>query len=264
MLLTLALTSRRPAAAVARAGRRALPSMAAQPPLALHCKAGPDGASYGDCPFAHGVRLCLEAKSLAYQLEPHGPNNKPTWLVEEHGGKMPALEIGAGAERQVVTESRAIADEIDRQLPGPSLAPAGLAEAEAAAADFFPALAGFVKNRDAGLANDKKKALLLALCKLDAHLAGSGEYAAGDAFSIADAFLAPKLYHMRVAAAHYQGFEPPEQFEALKAYSDRMLGSELLLRTAPVAPMVVWGWANARGDEAEIERASAAALAAPA
>lgn len=245
------------------AGRRSSTlTMQEAPPLTLHCKAGPDQTSYGDCPFAHAVRLCLETKSLSYNLEPHGPDNKPAWLLEGYGGKMPALEIGSGADRRVVTESRTIAEEIDRLCPSPSLSPEGLEAGDAAAADVFPAMAGYVKNTDAARVDELKKPLLLALCKLDAHLASSGSFVAGEQMSMADCFLVPKLYHMQIVAAHFHGFEVPPQFEALQAYMSRTLESVMFRRTAPVPPMVKWGWANARGNAAEIERAAAEALAA--
>ena len=66
----------RAAAGVRRSGTLAMKQ------LTLHCKAGPDGTSYGACPFAHAIRLCLESKSLSYKLEPHGPDNKPVWLLD--------------------------------------------------------------------------------------------------------------------------------------------------------------------------------------
>ena len=178
---------------------------------------------------------------------------------------VPALEIASPGGREVVTESRAIGDVIDGRLcPAPSLAPAGLAAAEAAAADLFPAFAAFCKNADATKDDELRKPLLLALCKLDAHLAaGGGDFLAGDQLSLADCFLVPKLLHLRVAGSHFKGFEVPPQFETLQAYSRCMLEeSELLRRTAPVPAMVRWGWANARGDPAEIERAAAEALVA--
>jgi len=230
--------------------------------ITVHCKSGPDGVSFGDCPFAHAVLLCLEAKSLSYSVEPHGPNNKPEWLKAEYEGKMPALEItGAdGTRQQVVTESRTIGEAIDA-ICEPSLSPAGLEAADAAAAGFFPAMAGYVKNVEPEKDDELKKALLLALCKLDAHLAQSGTYLAGEKLSLADCFLAPKLYHMAIVAQYYKGFSVPPQFEALSAYMARTLQSEALVKTSPVPPMVRWGWANARKDFAEVQKAAEEALA---
>ena len=163
--------------------------------------------------------------------------------------------------QQVVTESRTIGEAIDAMCPEPSLSPAGLEDADAAAAGLFPAMAGYVKNVEPEKDDELKKALLLALCKLDAHLAQSGTYLAGEQVSLADCFLAPKLYHMSIVAQYYKGFSVPPQFEALNAYMARTLQSEALVKTSPVPPMVRWGWANARQDFAEVQKAAEEALA---
>ena len=84
--------------------------------LQLHVKAGPDGRSVGDCPFAHAIQIVCAVKKLKRsRCCPHSPTNKPQWLVEEHGGKMPCL-VDNG---QVVTESRVIADYLEQRFPQP-------------------------------------------------------------------------------------------------------------------------------------------------
>ena len=59
--------------------------------MTLYVKAGPDGKSLGDCPFAHYVRMVLEVKGLEYELKPSVQDTKPSWLIEYYDGKMPAL-----------------------------------------------------------------------------------------------------------------------------------------------------------------------------
>lgn len=104
--------------------------------MELLCKAGPDGASLGDCPFCHYVQMVLRYKvsacacvwicvvgwlvrlyvphvyvhvcvhmynthgptrsnnipqGLKYRLVPLTPEDKPEWLLEGYGGKMPCL-----------------------------------------------------------------------------------------------------------------------------------------------------------------------------
>lgn len=245
--------------ACARYSRALTMSAGSKPKLVLHCKAGPDGQSYGDCPFAHAVRLALEVKDLEYSLAPHGPNNKPDWLVANHGGSMPALEIIGDNDSQtdVLTESREIVSEICKRFrPHGSLSPPGLAAAEEAAAPLFGAFARYTKNTEVEADSELKKALLLSLCKLDAHLASPGEWAAGSEMSAADCFLLPKLYHVRTAGAHFKDFEIPANFEALQEYMRNGFESQMLYRTAPPPPMVRWGWANARGDAAQVELAA--------
>ncbi len=239
--------------------------------LQLHLKAGPDGRSVGDCPFAHAVRLALAHKSLDVELIPHAPDAKPRWLLDEHGGAMPALVHEAGA----VVDSRAIVGWIEASHPStPSLTPPGLAGAEALAAaeaacdGLFGVFARYCKSAGGGGASaaeesELKKALLLRLCRLDAHLAAHSPHAAGADVSTADCFLLPQLYHVQVAGTSFTrlGGEPlldvPEQFGSLRAYMERGFGSGAFASTAPPPAMVRWGWANARGDsEAAVEAAA--------
>ncbi len=58
--------------------------------MTLYVKPAADGASVGDCPFAHFVQMVLAKKGLEYNLAPSTQENKPTWLVEDYRGKMPA------------------------------------------------------------------------------------------------------------------------------------------------------------------------------
>merc|ERR1712032_994019 len=61
--------------------------------MELYLKAGADGLTVGDCPFAHYVRALLAYKGLSCTVHPCPPSGKPSWLVEQHGGKMPCLRI---------------------------------------------------------------------------------------------------------------------------------------------------------------------------
>jgi len=62
--------------------------------MELYLKAGPDGQCVGDCPFAHYVRAVMAFKNLDCSLAPCTAESKPSWLVEDHGGKMPCLKAG--------------------------------------------------------------------------------------------------------------------------------------------------------------------------
>jgi glutathione S-transferase len=250
--------------------------------LRLHAKAGPDGQSFGDCPFAHAVRMVMEHKGVSYSLLNHGPEAKPAWLIENYGGSMPALEVGEVRNgcmplgfdaEQVVTESGKIADYLEERYPSPSLRPPGFDKAEEARKSVFGSFARYCKHSvvmgdgEAEAVSEeaeRKQALLRALCELDAHLEScAGPYAAGSQLSLTDCFLVPVLFHLKVAGAHFKGLEVPSQFGALRAYMDTMHDSAIFRRTAPPSAMVRWGWANARGDVAEVERAAAEICALP-
>jgi RNA polymerase-associated protein len=224
--------------------------------LTLHVKAGPDGQSIGDCPFAHAVRIVAGAKGLGMNIEPHAPGDKPSWLIENHEGKMPALVD----QLTVITESRTIADYLETRYPQPPLAGLPrLTEAEAAAKPVFGAFARFCKSAN-GSEDERelRKELLRCLCTLDAHLASSAApYACGEAISMADAFILPVLYHIEIAGGALKSFSIPEQFTALRTYIDSAFATPLLRECTPERAMVVWGWANARGDEEALQAAAA-------
>ena len=218
--------------------------------LTLHVKAGPDGRAIGDCPFAHACRLVASAKNLPLDIEPHAPNAKPAWLVEQHEGKMPCLVDAS----RVVTESRDIANYLDQSYP-PALSLSSsldLQAAEEAAKPVFMAFARYCKSIEGGTEQDTelKKALLLALCTLDAALskAPAGQFLCGSQPSMADCFLLPALYHMQVAGKAFKDFDVPVQFDSLRQYMDGAFATPLFSSCAPEPSMVRWGWANARGD----------------
>ena len=214
--------------------------------LVLHVKAGPDAVSIGDCPFAHALRIVLNTKGLPVDVQPHGPNNKPTWLVNDYGGKMPALEDNG----MVFTESRLIADYLESTYPEPSMtnSPA-LEAAEEAAQPIFGCFARFAKCTSGEEEQTaRKKALLLALCQLDAVLKEQARpFAAGTQISLADAFLLPALYHIKHAGEQLLDFEVPVAFESLCAYMDAGFACDVMRETAPDPAAVRWGWAQARG-----------------
>lgn len=218
--------------------------------LTLHVKAGPDGRMIGDCPFAHACRLAAGAKGLPLDVQPHAPSAKPAWLVEQHEGKMPCLVD----DSRVVTESRDIANYLDSTYPpvlSLSTSP-DLEAAEEAVKPVFMAFARYCKCTESGEQDTElKKALLLALCTLDAALSKTpGLFLCGSSPSMADCFLMPTLYHISIAGKAFKDFEVPVQFESLHQYMDGTFATPLFSACAPEPAMVRWGWANARGDEA--------------
>lgn len=236
--------------------------------LQLHVKAGPDGRAIGDCPFAHAIRLVAGSKGLAIDVVPHAPDAKPSWLLDDHEGKLPCLVDGD----DIVTESRKIAAFLDERYPRPSLSSvSGLEAAETAAQPVFGAFARYCRScKEGSLAADNvavekelKKDLLLQLCTLDAHLASAAKpYACGD-FSMCDAFLLPALWHVRVAGKAFKSFDVPVQFEALHTYMEHAMATPTFEASAPTPEMVRWGWATARsGDSDHKARVHRTALAA--
>ena len=224
--------------------------------MTLYLKAGPDGKSVGDCPFAHYVRMVLENKQLEYDLQPSVQSTKPSWLIEYYDGKMPALRH----RKECYVESDTIANYLDFFFPEP---PLSASDAEADAANtamegFFPAFAQYAKHTPDGDEDDqtKKDNLFGVLENLNAFLSSesrTGPYLVGDGslIRLQDCQLAPKLYHMKVAIEAFKGTDVLEElyskFPALKAYMDYMFDSDASFKKTVYPPEVVtWGWGNAR------------------
>lgn len=209
-----------------------------------------------DCPFAHSVLFAAAHKGIAIEVVGHSPTNKPAWLCEEqYGGRLPTLvtDLKTVAD-PVVQDSRSIVAFLDEKAcPEPSLTKLvhtdAQRDAEAAAAPLFGAFARYCTTVEIEADVDRKAELLRALCALDAHLAKVARpFAAGGALSTADIFLAPQLYHIKVAGAAFKDFEIPPQFEALQRYIDELFELPALFESAPKPAMVRWGWACARGE----------------
>lgn len=217
--------------------------------MTLYLKAGPDGTSVGDCPFAHFVRLVLEEKGLEYELKPSVQETKPSWLIDFYEGKMPALRH----RKECYVESDVIAQYLDFFFPKPSLkvSSAELADrAEAAVAGIFPAIAKYLKHTPDGDAEDLelKSNLEACLARLEQHLNESGPFMAGSSVSMIDCSLAPKLYHMQTGIDAFKdnAINVKTQFPAVGAYMDTVFARASFQKTVYPKEVVTWGWGNAR------------------
>lgn len=218
--------------------------------MTLYLKAGPDGTSVGDCPFAHFVRMVLEEKSLEYELQPAVQETKPAWLIEFYQGKMPALRH----RKECYVESDVIAEYLDFFFPEPALKVADNAAmnaADEAVAGLFPAIAKYLKHTPDG---DEEDAALQAglresLTKLNTHLTTvDGPYLTGKTFTLQDCSLAPKLYHMQtgVKAFKHGSIDFQADFPALAAYMDTVFARSSFQKTVYPTEVVEWGWGGAR------------------
>jgi glutathione S-transferase len=224
--------------------------------MILYLKAGPDGKSVGDCPFAHFVRLVLEEKGLEYDLQPSTAETKPNWLVEHYDGKMPALRH----RKECYVESDVIAEYLDFFFPQPALKRgSGSAKdreiAEASIAGIFPAIAKYLKHTPDG---DELDLVLKAKVEeklgiLETHLArdertGPFLIGNGEQISLLDCSLAPKLYHMQTGLVAFKSMsiDLKQQFPKVAAYMDAVFARPSFEKTKYPTETVLWGWGNAR------------------
>ena len=218
--------------------------------MTLYLKAGPDGTSVGDCPFAHFVRMVLEEKGLEYDLKPCTKDTKPSWLVDFYEGKMPALRH----RRECYVESDVIAEYIDFFFQEPSLEAENkvlLDEAEKAVSGLFPAIATYLKHTPDGDEEDLEKKANLESClsRMENHLSQTdGPCMTGKSIALIDCSLAPKLFHMQIGLDVFKGnaIDVGSQFPAVAAYMESVFGRPSFQATSYPKDTVIWGWRNAR------------------
>jgi len=223
--------------------------------MTLYLKAGPDGTSVGDCPFAHYVRMVLEEKGLEYDLKPSTQDTKPQWLIDHYEGKMPALRH----RKECYVESDVIAEYLDFFFRDPPLTSDDQKEAteaaESAAAGLFPAVAKYLKHTPDGDDEDAelKTNLEGVLENLETHLkrgGTTGPYIVGDGskISLLDCSLAPQLYHLQTGLEAFKSnaIDIPNQYPALHEYMTALFNTDSFKKTAYPKETVSWGWSNAR------------------
>lgn len=222
--------------------------------MTLYAKAGPDGKSMGDCPFAHFVQMVLQEKGLEYDLAPSTQETKPNWLIEHYEGKMPALRH----RKECYVESDVIADYLDFFFQEPPLKVGSKTEieaAEAAVAGIFPAIAKYLKHTPDGDEDDLelKAGLEEKLTALETHLAGEGRTGPflvgnGEKISLMDCSLAPKLFHMETGLDGFKSksIDLGQQFPKVRAYMDAVFARPSFEKSVYPKETVLWGWGNAR------------------
>lgn len=222
--------------------------------MVLYLKAAEDGTSVGDCPFAHYIRLILEEKGLPYKVEPcAGPDDKPNWLLDYYEGKLPCLRH----KKEAYVESNVIAAYLDYFFPSESKptpeTKAALADAEEALNDFFPAVAGYLKDVEGdddeaaeSLANLREK-----LAGLEDHLDEDGYLDLSgkpEAFGVLDCRLVPQLYHLTVGIDKFKHGRPnlETEFPKIHGYLQRSMDRPSFQNTLYSPETIEWGWTNAR------------------
>lgn len=223
--------------------------------MLLYLKAGPDGTSVGDCPFAHYIRIVLHEKSLPYEVIPTTSETKPDWLIDHYGGALPALRH----RKECYVESDVIAQYLDFFFIEPKLSPysnSDVQKANEALDGFFPCLAKYLKHVPDGddADNDLKEKLEESLGKINHHLGreeAKGPFLVGNGeqLTLIDCSLAPKLYHLSVGLRRFKdgAIDIRMQFPKVSSFMDTMFARESFKESLYPEETVVWGWSNARG-----------------
>jgi glutathione S-transferase len=201
------------------------------------------------------AQLVLLKKGLKYNVKPTLPSAKPSWLLEKHDGKMPALVHKDFS----LTDSLAIAEYIEKTFPHSSLTRQGAysyQEVLEKTSGFFPALSAVIKNKDESKDVDLLAAVEAQLDLLDEILRSTpGQYICGIELTLADLYLIPQLFHAVVTLDHFKDVEfyhmegDPTR-PALESYVSRMLDLEEFNNKKVYynVDQIVYGWKVARGD----------------
>jgi len=223
--------------------------------MTLYIKAGPDGTSPGDCPFAHYVRMVLSEKSLEYELRPSTPETKPNWLIESYGGSMPALRH----RKECYVESDVICQYLDFFFEEPALTvkKKEMNVAKDCTDGFFGCVARYLKHTN----NSDKEDLTLKsnledkLGELNEHLSRderSGPYftSDGETFTLVDCSLAPQLHHLKVGLKAFKdnAVDLETSFPAVWGYMTKVFERSSFQEAIYEEDVVIWGWKNARGE----------------
>eukprot|EP00092_Neocalanus_flemingeri_P026629 GFUD01028863.1.p1 GENE.GFUD01028863.1~~GFUD01028863.1.p1 ORF type:complete len:215 (-),score=47.98 GFUD01028863.1:288-932(-) len=212
--------------------------------MELYIKAGPDGQSVGDCPFAHFVRSVLAYKGVQCQVVPCTQETKPGWLVADHGGKMPCLKN----KEDIITESGDIAAYLDKTFPEPAFfAGPQVDQISAKITGIFPALAKFVKTVE--FQPELEEKLLSEIETLDKVLGSSqGKFLCCDTITMVDLSLAPKLLHLTTTLAAFSPntLEKVMKMENFSKYLNTMMSHDAISSCSYPSEVILWGWTQAR------------------
>lgn len=227
--------------------------------MTIYLKAGPDGTSVGDCPFAHYVRMILHEKGLEHDVRPCSQDRKPQWLNDYYDGSMPALRH----RKECYTESDIIAQYLEFFFEEPSLS-GNRKDTDIASESldgFFPNVAKYLKHTpDADEEDEQLKANLIeALTKIDKQLSEGSEDGSrtgpfivgnGEKITLLDCSVAPKLFHLKIGLSSFKdnSIDIANQFPSLQKYMDTMFERDSFKQSSYAEEVVVWGWSNARGD----------------
>eukprot|EP00195_Chlamydomonas_chlamydogama_P013764 CAMPEP_0202898448 /NCGR_PEP_ID=MMETSP1392-20130828/6969_1 /ASSEMBLY_ACC=CAM_ASM_000868 /TAXON_ID=225041 /ORGANISM="Chlamydomonas chlamydogama, Strain SAG 11-48b" /LENGTH=216 /DNA_ID=CAMNT_0049584381 /DNA_START=145 /DNA_END=795 /DNA_ORIENTATION=- len=179
-------------------------------------KGDPTSNTLGDCPFCHRVLLTLAKKGIPFDYQFVDFANKPAWLIEKSGGKVPVIMV-PGDNDLVLADSDKIAPYLEDKYPTPSMKSDVPAEI---ASKVFMYFRQFLQAQTAEEEAEKKAGLLGELQAANDYLSASGRgpLFGGKEINQFDAAFAPKLYHIFVALSHFKKFDIPLEFAALYRY----------------------------------------------
>ncbi|KAJ6432730.1 hypothetical protein OIU84_019887 [Salix udensis] len=189
----------------------------------------------GDCPFSQRALLTLEEKNIPYKSHLINLSDKPQWFLEVNPeGKVPVVKF----DDKWVADSDVIVGILEEKYPEPSLATPP--EFASVGSKIFSSFVKFLKSKDPS--DGSEQALLEELKALDDHLKANGPFIAGEKITAVDLSLAPKLYHLEVALAHFKNWTIPDNLTHVLNYIKLLFSRESFTKTKAAKEHVIAGW----------------------
>lgn len=233
--------------------------MAADPPnfsegKVLCVKAGPDGASMGDCPFSLKSNLALRFKGVDFNTTFVDLGNKPDWLKElTVSATVPVFvdgdviqknsdDVVEYADKIGTVDDLLLAREDDPRWGDAREAVLG---EQSKSGSILGILTRMMRNKDQSEDAVWEESLTKVLGRVDAFLGTiGGPFILGEQVCAVDFDLAPQLQHAMVAAPHYKGYEIPKEYKNVVAYMDRMRATPEWKAAACPDDVIIWGWSR--------------------
>ena len=216
-----------------------------EPRFHLYIKASRDGNGNGDCPFSQRANMYCHLKQLGSNVKiiPVDITAKSEEFTKLTSSGTTPVFVDTHTN-EVITDSGRIPKYLDELFPD-SCQSKPDESAVNAMGGIFPKFAGYIKNKDQSLDEEKKTALVGELKKLNEFLKPKifqGPYLSGDHLCDLDCQILPKLRHVQVAGKRYKGFEIPDEFIELKEYIKAGEKHEVFQSTCAPDEEFIHGW----------------------
>ena len=145
----------------------------------------------------------------------------------------------------MIGDSYEIVQYLDRTYPSPSLKPPGNEEAKKVTGNVFNVFSAWAKNQDKSKDSELEANFTAELKKIDKFLSQcKGPLLCGEAWSVADCALVPRLYHIRTVAHYFKNYTKFNDFGNLKKYMEYSFATQEFKATDYPTEWIVAGWAK--------------------
>ncbi|XP_062411053.1 chloride intracellular channel protein 3 [Sardina pilchardus] len=230
--------------------------MAEAPKIELFIKASDDGEGVGNCPFCQRLFMILWLKGVNFTLTTVDMKRAPEVLKDLAPGSQPPFLIYNG---EVRTDTNKIEEFLEETLAPPQFPKMSCRykESNGAGDDIFHKFSAYIKNPNPGLNEMLEKKFLKSLMKLDQYLLtplpceldknpdsleSTRNYLDGDALSLADCNLLPKLHIVKVVCKKYRSFQIPKALAGLTRYLAKANEQDEFRYTCPNDAEILWAY----------------------